>query len=232
MAYEKAAELSEVVGSQLMELRYRIDRLVHGYLSAVDFRFYYDNETLRYAQALEDGDSAIEDGSPEARFYLQLAQGQLEDAAATLKSIEEKDNFALLLAASMGADPSLAADFIKKGKVDLENGQNIACALGIYARAGKEGEILPEFNELAGLERSNKIPSEIIKLLRNGQFEAAEKKMRTLKEVYLEFELKKMACVMLGEKAPMPWRQEVKRFYFVYERPWIVVDANSPMSVQ
>lgn len=225
-AYEKACDTDPVVRGYALDTRYRIDRLVNGHLSDVAFRFYNDDPSLVAAQQLEEGQMEVDERDNTGYFYALLKDGSLDLAGATLDLIEEENSMGWLLAASRGVNEEISKAVYTSDPPILTDRQTIACAVGMYARIGRENELIARFNELVDMDKGDRTVKEVISLLRKNQMEAAASRMQKVENFWTELELKKMACVLLGEQAPKEWAREVKRFFYVWERPWLGSDLE------
>lgn len=232
-AYVQATNTSSSVRNLFLIYRYRMDRIVNGPISNVQFRFYNDDPYLTYLQQLENG--VLSDGyDPITLVYYEVSSGNLETAAASLQNYSGADKSILqwYLAASVGA-PQADIDKALRSNLDRSiSSGNVLCAAGLLARVNREAEVRKFLEMYYALDAKNwELFRAILKDIRAGKLNEAEAKMRTTDSFLTHLGFKLIASVVLQEKTPEHWIREVNGCFAPNERPWLGIAFSSQRSL-
>ena len=194
----------------------RIQRLVgstdNGRLSALANL----SPQLAYFLSLETGKGLEQ--SPDSA-YVALSKGELDKAVAIARADSTvQANVLRLAAASDGASPELQARAIALGpELGLDNDTRWA-SIGMAVRDGRDH--LPF---MPSAERMDPADAErflrFVERVRASDVAAAEREIEGFAPL-MRGHAYSVAVIVLGDRAPEPWRRGAKQLLFPLERPW------------
>ena len=173
-----------------------------------------DSPSLRFFAEIE-GDREL---PPEYEAYRALDRGDLEAAVEMAAGSTQAERVLVLVAASDGGTPEVAASFRAAPPEQLDVSAQFA-VYGLGLRAGRASDVLAASIDGMTSDDFETIAQFAAEIQAGRDFEAADRMLGGAAPALRGYAYS-MATVALGERTPAKWREGARRLLFATERPY------------